>query len=98
MHGHEFQLLSKIPISISLETGNPYDFDFATYDGKTYYERIFQQVNATRETRPYPARRDTLMIEKGWDYVIGIKSDNPGVWVRYSLSTSPSPFVFFLYT
>jgi hypothetical protein len=31
-----------------------------------------------------PVRRDTIMIERGWDYLIAIKADNPGIWV-YSL-------------
>ena len=31
----------------------------------------------------YPPRRETLMIEKGWDSVIAIKADNPGVWATH---------------
>lgn len=90
MHGHEFQILAKLPIDTNPATGNPYNFDYNQNGG--YYQDIYNKIVAINAARPGSkavSRRDTLMIEKGWDYVIAITADNPGVWVR------PFPLIHF---
>lgn len=61
----------------------PYDFDFGA-TGTEFYKSIYNQVLSDRGPgKAQPPRRDTLMIEKGWDYVIAIKADNPGAWAMH---------------
>lgn len=36
-----------------------------------------------------PSRRDTVMIEKGFTYILAIQASNPGVWVSLPLTTLP---------
>jgi hypothetical protein len=39
------------------------------------------KVNVINAAITYPVRRDTIMIEKGWTYVLAVKATNPGIWV-----------------
>ncbi|KAH7319109.1 Cupredoxin [Rhexocercosporidium sp. MPI-PUGE-AT-0058] len=70
-----------LPIATNPATGNPYRFNYTGY-----YQDIYNKVLVQNENRPgnkAVSRRDTLTIEKGWDYVIALKSDNPGVWAMH---------------
>ena len=51
--------------------------------GTEYYQSIYKQVLSDRVSEKPQPRRDTLMIKKGWDYVIAIRADNPGAWAMY---------------
>ncbi|KAE9364259.1 hypothetical protein N431DRAFT_104390 [Stipitochalara longipes BDJ] len=54
-------------------------------------EKLKGQVNSMRvayaalnNNQPFsPVRRDTIMIERGWDYIIAVKANNPGVWALH---------------
>lgn len=77
-------MLAKLPIDTNPATGNPYNF-YYDMAPNGYYRDVYDKVVAINNLRPGAKgvpRRDTLVIEKGWDYVIAIKADNPGVWVR----------------
>ncbi|KAG4443253.1 hypothetical protein IFR05_001296 [Cadophora sp. M221] len=85
IHGHHFQILAKLPIDTNPSTGNPYNFNY-NMAPSGYYQDIYDKVveiNGARPGNKAVSRRDTLMIEKGWDYVIALKADNPGVWAMH---------------
>ncbi|KAF1994835.1 multicopper oxidase [Amniculicola lignicola CBS 123094] len=71
MHGHEFQIIAKVPVRTDPTTGRV--FTFAEY-GHTY--------NSIPHNT-YPSRRDTIMVEKGSTVIVAIQADNPGVWALH---------------
>ncbi|PVH81556.1 multicopper oxidase [Cadophora sp. DSE1049] len=85
IHGHHFQILAKIPVDTNPGTGNPYNFNYNMLPSG-FYQFIYNMVTAFDSGRTGTkavSRRDTLMIEKGWDDVIALKADNPVVWAMH---------------
>jgi hypothetical protein len=66
LHGHHFQILSKMP-EVWFDVQPQFLYDWVTTTGRS-------------GAGTNPARRDTLFIEKNVTYVIAFKPDNPGVW------------------
>jgi hypothetical protein len=70
-------------------TTKGYDSDIA--DPQIIYGAIVnsQWTNNVLNRPVIPARRDTLMVERGWTYVIAIQATNSGVWVSHLIRLTP---------
>lgn len=87
LHGHEFQLLARIR-SATAANGDSKNFkDDPIIDkggaSPEPYKRLKDAVTKAQVGISAPVRRDTLMIERGWTYVIAVRADNPGVWAMH---------------
>jgi FtsP/CotA-like multicopper oxidase with cupredoxin domain len=69
MHGHEFQIIAKLPVQMS---GNkPLGFNEQGVD--------YGSINIPA----FPSRRDTIMVEKGSTIIVAIQSNILGVWALH---------------
>ncbi|KAF1957319.1 Cupredoxin [Byssothecium circinans] len=74
MHGHEFQLISKMPVET---TPNP------EARVKRFDEYRNNYATIALEYKTNPLRRDTIMVEKGTTVIVAVKANNPGVWALH---------------